>query len=63
MTDSNEAPRKKELDILRTTAVRAAASEILSEHRAEVVKRARAKLIAMGVSFAEAEAEVLDEQP
>jgi ferritin-like metal-binding protein YciE len=42
--------------VLKSQAVRQAVFEILGENREEVVKRARAKLVAMGVEFSEDDA-------
>lgn len=61
MNDNNEATEKKAIEMLRATAVRAAMVEVVGENRAEIVRRARAKLVAMGVPVEQAEAEVRDE--
>lgn len=45
----------EKLMAMKAVAVRQAMFEIVSENRAEIVKRARAKLVSMGVPFAETE--------
>lgn len=56
MEDAAKEPTNKEkLSMLKKLAVQVATTEIIAENRAEIVKRARAKLVAMGVPFAEAE--------
>lgn len=37
--------------VLKATAVRQAMFEVIGENRDEIVKRARAKLVAMGIEF------------
>ena len=37
------------LKVLKATAVQQALTEVVSEHRDEIIKRARAKLSAMGI--------------
>lgn len=51
--DDNKA--MEPLTALKAMAVRQATLEVVSENRDEIVKRARAKLVAMGVPFSEAE--------
>ena len=41
------------LAILKSTAVRQAMTEIVGEQRAEILRRARAKLTAMGVELSD----------
>lgn len=41
------------ISMLKSQAVRQAMFEVLGEQRAEVVKRARAKLVAMGIEFSD----------
>lgn len=48
-----EADEKLRLQVLVNTAVRQAISELIGESREELIKRAKAKLIALGVSFDE----------
>lgn len=50
---------QKKVHVLKATAVRQAMVEVLSEQREEILKRAAAKLVAMGVKV---EAEDLDAQ-
>lgn len=45
------------LAVLKSTAIRQAMTEFISENRAEILKRAKAKLIAMGIAVEEAEFE------
>lgn len=40
------------LKVLRATAVQQSVSEIMHENRAEIIRRARAKLVAMGIQLA-----------
>ncbi len=42
---------KTRVALIRRTAVAQATQEVISEHKAEIVKRARAKLVAMGVQL------------
>lgn len=48
--------------LLRAKAVREAMVELLSEHREELQRRARAKLVAMGLKHEQIDG-VSDEQP
>lgn len=45
----------EQLMAMKAVAVRQATFEIVAEQRAEIVKRARAKLVAMGVPFGDME--------
>ena len=49
--DMNDPIVRKQLYIM--TAMRAALSEFIDENRGEVIKRARAKLVALGVEFSD----------
>lgn len=54
----NQIPVKKEsvqIDFMKKMAISAAIHEILNENRAELIRRSREKLEAMGVAFTEAE--------
>ena len=51
----NVDAEKQRLHTLKAQAVRQALIEVLSEQRAEIIKRARAKLTAMGVEVSEAD--------
>ena len=48
---------QKKLHVLKAQAVRQALIEVLGENRAEIIKRAHAKLTAMGVEVTEGELE------
>jgi hypothetical protein len=43
--------------VLKSQAVRQAMFEVLGEQRDEIIKRARAKLVAMGVEFSDTDAQ------
>lgn len=43
------------LKVLMATAIRQAMNEVIGEQREEIIKRARAKLSAMGIEVANAE--------
>lgn len=56
MSDEQQKPPdmndpKVRTQIFKMTAVRQVVSELLAEHRDEIIKRARAKLVAMGIEF------------
>ena len=40
---------KTRMELLRITAVTAATQEVMNEHKVEILRRAKAKLVAMGV--------------
>ncbi len=56
LDESVEGKRVVEQNLLKAHAVRAAMFEIVGEQRAEIIRRARAKLVAQGVTLAEDEA-------
>lgn len=49
---------KMKLALFKATAVRQVLIELISENRAEIIARAKAKLVAMGVSVEDKEIEV-----
>ena len=54
MKDNSEAipkPDGAKLKVLVAQAMKQAMTEFISEHRTEIVKRGRAKLVAMGITF------------
>lgn len=51
----NEAVTKQ--NVLKAQAVRQAMFEVVSEQRAEIIKRARAKLTAMGIELTNEESD------
>lgn len=53
--DNVSSDEKLKLQIMKAQAVRQATVEVLGENRAEILKRARAKLTAMGVAVEESE--------
>lgn len=56
--DEGQKPKDAELEQLmamKAVAVRQATYEVVTENRAEIVRRARAKLVAMGVPLTEGE--------
>lgn len=53
LTAAQEAVLKQ--NVLKTQAVRQAMFEVVGEQRAEIVRRARAKLTAMGVQLEESD--------
>ena len=48
MSNETVDPKVK-IQVLKSQAVRQAMCEVIAEHRVEIVERARAKLVAMGV--------------
>jgi hypothetical protein len=52
-----EPTENDKLTILKSTAVRQAMCEVISEQRDEILTRARAKLTAMGVSIQDSDIE------
>lgn len=54
MEDTKETEEKR-IQILKATAVRQAMVEVVGEYRTEIIKRAMAKLTAMGVAVEESE--------
>jgi hypothetical protein len=48
-------PEKIRILVLRANAVRSALNEVVSENRDEIIRRARAKLVAQGISIDEAD--------
>lgn len=48
-------PEKLRILVMRSNALRAAITEIMSEQRAEIIRRARAKLLAQGLSSEDAD--------
>ena len=60
MREQDLSPEERErlrLHVLKSQAVRQATFEVIGESRDEIVKRARAKLVALGVSLSDEEAE------
>lgn len=56
MTDSTDKQAEAEkLSVIKATAVRQAMFEIVGENRSEIIKRAVAKLSAMGIKVQESE--------
>jgi len=51
------APNEKspELILLQATAIRQAMVEVMAEQQPEIIRRAKAKLVAMGVTIEDAE--------
>jgi len=56
LSDEEKAILKQ--SVLKAQAVRQAMFEVVGESRAEIIRRARAKLVAMGVELTDAEVEV-----
>lgn len=46
-----ELTAEQRIQLFKATAVRAVLSELIAEHRDEIIKRARAKLVALGIEF------------
>ena len=54
--EQQENPEAVKNNILKAQAVRQAMVEFIGENRTEIVKRARAKLVSMGIDLADEEA-------
>lgn len=50
------------VQIMRSQAVRQAMIEVVGEHREEIVKRARAKLVALGMTVEQSEGIINESQ-
>lgn len=50
---NSAAEKQVELQVLKARAVRQATFEVMGEQKPEIIKRARAKLVAMGVPVEE----------
>lgn len=55
LTSEEQASLK--LNVLKATAIRQAMIEVVGEARPEIIRRARAKLVAMGVTLSDEEVE------
>lgn len=55
---NQEQNKPTDIQILKTRAVRQAMIEVIAEQRAEIIKRAAAKLAAMGVTISPDELEM-----
>lgn len=55
---TKEQDEKFKLMIMKSTAIRQAMTEVVGEQRAEIVRRAKAKLVAMGVEVEDKDFEV-----
>ena len=53
--DAVNDPEKAKLHVLKAQAVRQALIEVMQESRDEIIKRAMAKLTAMGIEVSEAD--------
>ncbi len=53
--DEQQQKKSEELQVLKMRAVRQAMFEVVGESRDEIVRRARAKLVAMGVQLSDDE--------
>lgn len=49
MTD--QIDDKTKVELIRRTAMAQATHEVIHEHKVEIIKRARAKLVAMGIEL------------
>lgn len=59
MSDDNKETEDAitKLNLLKATAIRQAMFEVIAESKPEIIRRARAKLVAMGVTIGDDEVE------
>lgn len=53
--DNEKENKSAQINIKKSTAIREATVEFLSENRAEILKRAKAKLVAQGIKIEDSE--------